>query len=154
FSSPRAFAITLEKHCQSLAGRNRKKDASSLDERILRKAIGRLEEEYSSDEKLEAAIGEAVEEASTAPVELTATQKDMLKRLATWAEAAKGRPDSKATAILAWIDEHLRPGGKWNGARVILFTEYRATHAWLFEILTNHGCGGERLMELHGSLDP
>ncbi len=153
FSSPRAFAITLEKHRESLAGRGRKHAASSLDERILRKAIGKLEEEYASDEKLEQAIGEAVEEASTAPAELTADQTDMLKRLAIWADAAKGRPDSKAKAILAWIDEYLRPGGKWNGARVILFTEYRATHGWLFEILTNHGCGGERLAELHGGLD-
>lgn len=154
FSSPRAFAITLEKHRESLTGRGRKKDATSLDERILRKAIGKLEEEYASDEGLEQAIGEAVEEASTAPAELKSDQKDMLKRLSTWAESAKGRPDSKAKAILNWIDEHLRPGGKWNGARVILFTEYRATHGWLFEILTNHGCGGERLAELHGSLDP
>jgi len=154
FSSPRAFAITLEKHRESLAGRARKKDTTALDERILRKAIGRLEEEYASDEHLEQAIGEAVEEASTAHTELTADQKDMLKRLALWADAAKGRPDSKAKAILAWIDEHLRPGGQWNGSRVILFTEYRATHGWLFEILTNHVCGGERLAELHGSLDP
>jgi hypothetical protein len=113
-----------------------------------------LEEEYANDEGLEQAIGEAVEEASTAPAELSADQKDMLRRLSTWAEGAKSRPDSKAKAILAWIDEHLRPGGKWNGARVILFTEYRATHGWLFEILTNHGCGGDRLAELHGSLDP
>lgn len=154
FSSPRAFAITLEKHLEGLAGRGRKRDASPLDERILRKAIGKLEEEYASDEGLEQAIGEAVEEASTTPTELTAEQKDMLKRLSTWAETAKGRPDSKAKAIFDWIDQHLRPGGKWNGARVILFTEYRATHGWLFELLTNHGCGGERLAELHGSLDP
>lgn len=154
FSSPRAFAITLEKHRESLAGRGRKRDASSLDERILRKAIGRLEEEYASDEGLEQAIDEAVEEASTTPTELTASQKEMLKRLTSWAETAKGRSDSKAKAILDWIDQHLRPGGKWNDARVILFTEYRATHSWLFELLTNHGCGGERLAELHGSLDP
>jgi SNF2 family DNA or RNA helicase len=154
FSSPRAFAITLEKHRESLASRGRKTDDSSLDERILRKAIGKLEEEYESDENLEQAIGEAVEEASTAATELSAEQRDMLKRLSSWAESAKGRPDSKAKAILNWLDEHLRPGGKWNGARVILFTEYRATHGWLFEILTNHGYGGERLAELHGSLDP
>ena len=154
FSSPRAFAITLEKHRESLAGRGKKTDASALDERILRKAIGKLEEEYASDEGLEQAIGEAVVEAGAAAAELSADQKDMLKSLSTWAESAKGRPDSKAKAILAWLDEHLRPGGKWNGARVILFTEYRATHGWLFEILTNHGYGGERLAELHGSLDP
>lgn len=154
FSSPRAFAITLDKHRESLAGRGKKADASALDDRILRKAIGKLEEEYASDEGLEQAIGEAVVEASASATELSAGQKDMLKRLSSWAESAKGRPDSKAQAILAWLDEHLRPNGKWNGARVILFTEYRATHGWLFEILTNHGYGGERLAELHGSLDP
>jgi superfamily II DNA or RNA helicase len=154
FSSPRAFSITLEKHRETLAGRGNKADASALDDRILRKAIGKLEEEYASDEGLEQAIGEAVAEAGSTAIELNADQKDMLKRLASWADAAKGRPDSKATAILAWLDEHLKTNGKWNGARVILFTEYRATHGWLFEILTNYGYGGERLAELHGSLDP
>jgi superfamily II DNA or RNA helicase len=154
FSSPRAFAITLEKHRESLAGRGKKVDASALDDRILRKAIGKLEEEYASDEGLEQAIGEAVSEAGATATELSSEQKDMLKRLSTWADTAKGRPDSKAKAILSWLDEHLKTSGKWNGARVILFTEYRATHGWLFEILTNHGYGGERLAELHGGLDP
>jgi len=154
FSSPRAFALTLEKHRESLAGRGKKAAASDLDDRILRKAISKLEEEYSSDENLEQAIGEAVTEAGAVTTELNADQKGLLQRLSTWAEAAKGRPDSKAKAILAWLDEYVRPGGKWNGARVILFTEYRATHGWLFEILTQHGYGGERLAELHGSLDP
>ena len=154
FSSPRAFAITLEKHRESLAGRTRKPVASALDTRILRKAIAKLEEEYASDERLEQAIGEAVTEAAAAVAELSPEQKDFLHRLSAWAETAKGRPDSKAKAILAWLDRHVRPGGKWNGERVILFTEYRATHGWLFEILTNHGYGGAHLAELHGSLDP
>lgn len=154
FSSPRAFAITLEKHRESLAGCGRKPDASALDERILRKAIAKLEDDSGSDQQIEQSMDEAVVEASAAPTELAADQKDMLQRLTAWANSAKGRPDSKAKAILAWLDEHLRPGGRWNDARVILFTEYRATHGWLFEILTNHGYGGERLAELHGSLDP
>jgi len=154
FSSPRAFALTLDKHRESLAGRGKKVDASDLDDRILRKAISKLEEEYASDENLEQAIGEAVAEAGAVATELSAEQKNLLQRLSTWAEAAKGRPDSKAKAILAWLDEYVRPGGKWNGARVILFTEYRATHGWLFEILTQQGYGGDRLAELHGSLDP
>lgn len=154
FSSPRAFAITLDKHRESLAGCGKKVDASDMDDRILRKAISKLEEEYASDENLEQAIGEAVVEARAVATELSADQKNLLQRLSTWAEAAKGRPDSKAKAILAWLDDYVRPVGKWNGARVILFTEYRATHGWLFEILTQHGYGGDRLAELHGSLDP
>lgn len=154
FSSPRAFAITLSKHQESIAGRGKKAAASEMDDRILRKAIGKLEEEYADDEKLEQAIGEAVAEAGAVATELNATQKDLLQRLSTWAAGAKDRPDSKAKAILAWLDAHLKPNGKWNGARVILFTEYRATHGWLFEILTQHGYGGDQLAELHGSLDP
>ena len=152
FSSPRAFATTLEKHRESLAGRGKKADA--LDERILRKAIAKLEEDSSSDEQIEQSIAEAVVEASATAIELTAEQRGLLDQLSAWATAAQGRPDSKAKAILAWLDQHLRPGGKWNDARVILFTEYRATHGWLFELLTNNGYGGERLAELHGSLDP
>jgi hypothetical protein len=37
---------------------------------------------------------------------------------------------------------------------VILFTEYRATHSWLHQILTANGYGGDRLMYLHGSMLP
>lgn len=152
FSSPRAFAITLGKHIEGLAGRVKKADV--LDERILRKAIAKLEEDSSSDVQFEQSLDEAVVEASATAIELTVEQRGLLDQLSSWATTAKGRPDSKAKAILAWLDEHLRPGGKWNDARVILFTEYRATHGWLFELLTNHGYGGERLAELHGSLDP
>lgn len=152
FSSPRAFAITLEKHRDSLSGRAKKTDA--LDERILRKAIAKLEEDSSSDEQIEQSIDEAVIEASAVAIELTSEQRGFLDQLSTWAALAKGKPDSKAKAILAWVEEHIRPGGKWSEARVILFTEYRATHGWLFELLTNYGYGGERLAELHGSLHP
>jgi superfamily II DNA or RNA helicase len=154
FSSPRAFAMTLEKHRETLAGRGRKTVPSDLDERILRKAISKLEEDSSSDAQIEQSIDEAVGEASAVAVALTAEQRDLLDRLSSWASAAKSRPDSKATAILAWLGEHIRPGGKWGDARVILFTEYRATHSWLYEILTQHGYGGDHLMELHGGLDP
>ena len=45
-------------------------------------------------------------------------------------------------------DEERRgiPFANWNGKRVILFTEYRATHSWLQHILTANGYGGDRLM--------
>jgi hypothetical protein len=76
----------------------------------------------------------------------------MLTDLRQWAQRAKNQPDSKATAILAWLEAHLRPGGKWNERRVILFTEYRTTHQWMHEILASHGFGGERLGLLHGGL--
>lgn len=153
FSSPRAFALTFEKHRASLAGAKKPEKDTGLDDRILRKAISRLEEDYSNDEDLENVLAEAVEQASTA-VKLSPEQQGLVDKLTRWAETAKGRPDSKAEAIIRWIESHLKTSGKWNDKRVILFTEYRATHSWLFEILTNHGYGGDRLMMLHGSLDP
>lgn len=155
FSSPRAFATTLEKHRDSLAGRRTAaRPKSSFDERILRKAIARTEEDYANDSNLEDALGEAVSEAAVVSVDLTAEQRQILDKLTEWANTARHRPDSKAEAILDWLKTHLKPGGKWNDSRVILFTEYRATHSWLHEILTNHGFGGDRMMILHGGLDP
>lgn len=154
FSSPRAFATTLAKHRESLAGRGAKKTTSGMDDRILRKAISKVEEDTDSDDKIEDAINEAVGVAGSLVVELTAEQRHLLDRLTAWADAAQSRPDSKANAIIDWLNTHIRPGNKWGDNRVILFTEYRATHGWLYEILAQHGFGGTRLMELHGGLDP
>jgi hypothetical protein len=47
----------------------------------------------------------------------------------------------------------LKTDGDLNGKRVILFTEYRATHSWLMQILATSGWGGELLMSLHGGTE-
>lgn len=153
FSSPRAFASTLAKHRQTLARGASPGGNRALKERILRAAILRAEEDYADDAQVENAEAEAVEAASELSAPLTPEQRAMLDRLAAWAEAAKNRPDSKARAILAWLDDHLRTDGAASDKRVILFTEYRATHSWLQEVLSAHGWGGERLMALHGGVE-
>lgn len=153
FSSPMAFAVTLAKHRESLDGRVRL-DKQVMDERILRKAIMRTEEEYSDDTRAEEAQHEAVQVAGELSIPLTDPQRAMLDRLTSWAEKAKHRVDAKAKAILTWIESHLKTEGQWNDKRVILFTEYRATHTWLHQILAAHGYGGDRLMFLHGSMRP
>lgn len=153
FSSPRAFAITLAKHRETIASGKRPADGR-FRERILRKAILRSEEEYADDAQVEEAQADAVAAASEMGSPLTDEQRRIIARLASWAEQAKNRIDSKATAILAWLDANLKSNGEWTRKRVILFTEYRATHSWLEEILASHGWGGERLLTLHGSTDP
>lgn len=125
-----------------------------LDEGILRKAILRTEEEQASDSHLEEAETEAVAAAGVVADPLTNEQQHLLNELSSWAGKARNRPDSKAEAILEWIEEHLKTGGAWNEKRVILFTEYRATHSWLQQILAANGLGGERLMYLHGAMLP
>lgn len=152
FSSPAAFASTLEKHHASLTSGAQPRAQDPMAERILRKAILKVDEDYANDQDVENAQSEAVEEASRRSQPLTREQQAMLDDLRHWAQSAKNRVDSKARAILDWLSTNLKPGGQWNDRRVILFTEYRTTQQWMHEILASHGFGGERLGLLHGGL--
>lgn len=149
FSSPLAFALTLAKHRRSLEN-PQADDRSGMKERILRKAIVRSEEDYADDAQVEDAQEEAIEVATELAAPVTEEQRKLLQEMSAWAEGAKNRADSKAEAILAWLDEHLKTDGVPNDKRVILFTEFRATHSWLMQILATSGWDGERLMTLHG----
>lgn len=151
-SSPAAFASTLEKHLGTSQRAGNDSREQRLDERILRKAILRAEEDYADDTEAEIAQEEAVAEATQSAVPFTDKQSALLKELRDWAQQARHRPDSKATAVLNWLEANLRPNGVWNNRRVILFTEYRTTHQWMHEILVAHGFGGDRLAVLHGGL--
>jgi len=152
FSSPAAFATTLAKHRESLARGPRREGGKALEERILHKAILRAEEDWADDRRLEDALDVATSEAVASAAPLTGEQRDMLDRLQDWAESAKVRTDSKARAILQWLESYLKTDGRWTDHRVILFTEYRATHAWLHRILASHEYGGDRLEILHGGM--
>ena len=152
FSSPAAFASTLEKHIVSLTNGSQRSDKNAMADRILRKAILRADEDYANDQEVENAQSEAVEEASRRAQPLTADQQQMLDELRHWAQTAKNQVDAKAKAVLDWIDANLKTNGQWNERRVILFTEYRTTHQWMQEILASYGYGGERLAILHGGI--
>ncbi|MHB7033967.1 hypothetical protein ACYCII_23940 [Enterobacter roggenkampii] len=127
FSSPAAFASTLEKHIASLTYGNLRSDNRPMDDRILRKAILRVDEDYANDQEVENAQSEAVEEASCRAQPLTIDQQQMLSELRKWAQIARNQVDSKAKAVLSWLDTNLKTNGHWNEHRVILFTEYRTT---------------------------
>ena len=123
FSSPAAFASTLEKHIASLSEGGQRKEKDAMSERILRKAILRVEEDYANDQEVENAQSEAVEEASRRAQPLTPDQQRALGELRQWAQRAKNQVDSKARSILDWLSSNLKPGDRWNDCRVILFTE-------------------------------
>ncbi len=153
-SSPAAFASTLARHVTTLEGKGETRRTSKLDERILRRAISKTEEDYADDDTRETAEVEAVEEATRRLRLLSSEERKLLGRLRSWAEQASHKPDSKASALLEWLEENLRPKGRWSETRVILFTEYRATQKWLQEILASHDFGGDRLALLFGGMDP
>ncbi|MBT7790556.1 MAG: helicase, partial [Calditrichaeota bacterium] len=150
FSSPMAFAGTLAKHRESLERSKSKQKTGVMDEKILKKAILRVEEDFANDQLYEDAQNDAIEAAGELSIPLDQEQRQILDRLTAWAGKSKNRVDTKAAAIIEWIESHLKTGGEWNRKRVILFTEFRATQVWMEQILTAHGFGGERLMLIHG----
>jgi superfamily II DNA or RNA helicase len=153
FSSPAAFASTLEKHFSTLTAGKAQHKPDAMADRILRKAMLKAEEDYADDGQAEAAQNEAVEEATRHSAPPTDEELGLLSRLRGWAQSASHKADSKGRAIVEWIEANLRSKGHWNDRRVILFTEYRTTHQWLHEILASHGYGGDRLGMIHGSMD-
>ena len=154
FSSPAAFAKTLAKHQETLMGKRKERKMDHFDNRILHRAIMKAEEEVANETIVDEAVGEVLQLDAELTTPLTAEQNVLLNKLLTWAEREKNRVDSKAKAILDWINKYLKTDGKWNNKRVILFTEYRDTHAWLHNILVHNGVKNEALMLLHGETPP
>ena len=153
FSSPVAFASTLERHFATLNAGKVEQKADAMAERILRKAIQKADEDYADDAQAEAAQEEAIEEATKRAAPLTDEEKRLLNQMRDWARRNAHRADSKANAIVGWLEANLKTDGEWNERRVILFTEYRTTHQSLQQILASNGFGAERLSTIHGGMD-
>jgi SNF2 family DNA or RNA helicase len=153
FSSPAAFASTLEKHAASLTTAQRVRRPAQPSERILRQYLEGLEEETADDEQFEENSVEAVEGATRLFRDLTAEEAKLLSELRAWASAAAERADSKAQKLIRWLKETLQPDDHWNDQRVLIFTEYRTTQKWLHDLLATHGlAGGDRLLTLYGGM--
>lgn len=147
FSSPAALVTTLEKHAHS-AGLNASDRSQSW-----KLQIADAEDDFADDEDYEQATLEAVEAASQHSHALSADEKRLLSQLQKWANAAATAADSKANALLTWLDEFLKTGRSWNQNRVIIFTEYRATQRWLHDLLASRGFAGDgRLLMLYGGM--
>ena len=155
FSSPAAFAATLAKHEQTLAGRGEthaRSERPGID--ILRREIAQIEEDYADDEEYEEATHAAVQTSTRALPALSPRERWLLDQMQSWARQAKAQLDCKAKGLIDWLRPIVRPGGSWSDERLIIFTEYRATQKWLAELLVSEGlAGGERLMLLYGGMD-
>ena len=153
FSSPQAFLSTIQQHGKTLRGQNQT-STKRTSVRLLRRELERADDDFADDEDLEEATHEGVHLATTQFDELSTEEKELLRRLQTWAEEAVRRPDAKAKVLLEHLGHVCKPEGDWNDTRVIVFTEYRATQQWLHGLLVNAGLGTEdRLVVLHGGID-
>lgn len=156
FSSPEAFATTLAQHEQSLTSARRRNTTrlSRPTEGILRRQLEQIEEEFADDAAYEESTGDAITSTSRLFRELSGSEQELLQLLRQWAETAAKRADAKAKELFKWIHTYIKPGGQWSEQRVLIFTEYRATQKWLYNLLAAEGLvQGDRLMTLYGGMN-
>jgi hypothetical protein len=121
---------------------------------ILRRQVDLLDEESDNDEEWEASTKTAIESATPLFRPLSAQEQQWLTELQTWAERASSQGDSKYRELLAWLHANIKPGGIWSERRVIIFTEYRATQGWLYDMLASEGFAAKgRLLTLYGGMN-
>lgn len=154
FSSPAAFLRTLEQHETSLRTSRKRKGIPRPSRGILERQIDRVDEDYSIDDDAEEAAHAAMGAAVLFFQESTHEEWSLLFEMKSWALRASAQLDAKSKELIRWLNEHVRPSGQWSDARVIIFTEYRATQNWLQGVLAAEGLSGnDRLMTLYGGMN-
>ena len=155
FSSPAAFLRTLEVHRATLLRERRPAPppTPTVLQRLFDDAANALDEEASEDGVGDAAR-EAIEAAATAEQSRpTAEELQLLDNMITWAQRAAVTEDARTTRLLDWVEENVKPNGRFSDQRVIVFSEYRATQRYLQERLAARGISGERVELLDGTTD-
>lgn len=143
FSSPSAFRRTLKKHIASLG-----KATGSTSLAVLQREASSVDEDFADDDAWEDAADDAVELATFSLPGLESEAKALLERLTKWADKTEAKADARATALVKWLAETVKPGGTWGERRAIIFTEYRDTQRWLQGILDRAGLAGEGRLEI------
>ncbi len=152
FSSPKAFAETVETHLKTMTARVTAADSPQAGTRVLKPLIDRLDETAEDDAAYGDREAEVLSTVRRIAAPLSQHERELLVRLSAWARQAQDRPDTKLTAFRQWLDPIVRPGD-WSGERVIVFTEYRDTQRWLYERLIGGGIPAERIAQLYGGQD-
>lgn len=152
-SSPAAFGNTLAVHRRTRADRAPDERAAAP-ANVLRAYMERVEEPFDDDDAYQEAEDRAHRAAAAALARPSAEEAALLDRLAAWAQTAAARPDARAAALIAHIEAVCRPGGRWNDERLIVFTEFRDTQKWLFELLAARNLTSAGRVELlSGGMD-
>jgi len=149
FSSPKAFAETIETHLRTMTSREDETVVRGpAKEKVLRPVMERLEETAEDDTSYGEAETDAFATVRRVSPPLTAEERGLLEELNTRAREGQDRPDAKFKAFIHW----LKPLVDEKDERVIVFTEYRDTQRWLFERLIQH-YPKEKIALLYGGQD-
>lgn len=153
FSSPAAFLRTLEVHRATLLGGRRRPQAPAPAVLALMfdDAANALDAEAAED-----GVGETMREAIDAaaaaePDAPTSEELALLEGMIVWAGRAAVTEDARTRRLLDWVQERVKPEGRFTDERVIVFSEYRATQRYLQERLAARGIAGARVELLDGT---
>jgi ERCC4-related helicase len=146
-SSPMALRESLVTHTETVGVR----EELGVGDSLFRTLEEQESDDWSDDDDKEEHLEATTEAASRLCRPPNTEEKAWLKRMFELADALRTRPDSKAKALIRWIEKSLRNGASWNDERVIVFTEYRHTLAYLKDMLERAGFG-EALLTIYGGM--
>lgn len=78
---------------------------------------------------------------SKTPDALSSASRAEIQRLVEWGNGYEYKPNSRLDRLITYLDATCRPDGQWNHNRVVIFTEYADTLAWISRVLSSHGYG-------------
>ncbi|MFI5689974.1 DISARM system SNF2-like helicase DrmD [Streptomyces sp. NPDC051636] len=154
FSSPAAFLHTVQVYLSHL------EDTGPARGRTAAADVPEWLEEFADlvADLDDTGLVDAEDDALTRSTSLTPAEDgqelDLLQEMERWALTHEAAPDSKAEALIRALKAVCRPDGrKWTNERVVVFTEYRDTQEWLYDLLQQEELtDGGRVERLHGGL--
>ncbi|WP_017574760.1 DISARM system SNF2-like helicase DrmD [Nocardiopsis kunsanensis] len=152
FSSPAAFGHTVSVYRETLRS---KQDPLPFDEADEDWIDDWWEETAAyDDEELAEAEDEALDRSGPLQPQTDETETSLLERMDRWARTHEAQPDAKATELIKELEAVCKPDGEhWTNERVVVFTEYRDTQAWLENLLRQEGLTGDgRTALLNGTM--
>lgn len=168
-SSIEAFAYTLAVHRKTVKRRWEKfKEKESINESAVISAkqldllaggvdsdddrAGLSEDELQSEQDAQtsaATEATAVDPDDKVAVEFWEKEQKLLDQMTEIADSSRGRPDAKVTALVKWIKDNMcsdlgKKSARWNGTRVLIFTEWEDTKRYLHRQLATAIEGSDR----------
>ncbi|MDR3084344.1 MAG: DISARM system SNF2-like helicase DrmD [Streptomyces sp.] len=156
FSSPAAFLHTVQvylSHLEDTGGSSRGRAAAA--------EVPEWLEEFSDlvADLDDSGLVDAEDDALTRSTSLTPAEDgqelELLQHMERWALTHEAAPDSKAQALISELKAVCRTsdGKDWLNERIVVFTEYRDTQEWLYDLLQQEELtDGGRVERLHGGL--
>jgi superfamily II DNA or RNA helicase len=150
-SSPWSFAQTLRHYTDSAGGAGIEQDD---EDQYYQEVLGSGQSDEEEGAAAHPEFTALRHSKSTDP--LVAASETDIQALIEWGATYENQPDTRLEALLEFLDATCRPDGKaWTNERVVVFTEYAETLAWLVRVLSQKGYReGTELEVIQGSTPP